>query len=267
MMGVLMPYGLHRQGKSVQQGESAQQGQALLESLIAALGLAVLWVAISWLAHYQDAALSATHASRYAAFAAARYESFRPALDIIRPFFTGNAHRWKDRKGSLVLDSENDLALRWSLRPLSSAAQPGQAGTVASALRHDWALDHGGILQAHVEVSMGKPHEAGSVQRPLSLRLDDFEGRYPFLARSTAILTGSGHADSDHSVQTRVAGSGLAWSASYDASVAAAGAARLRTAGVDQAWGRPAAGFDWLRPWSGYVPDYLLDDPATEGGN
>ena len=46
----------------------SQCGQALVESLVVLPVLAVLWVAIHWLAHYQDMALSATHASRFAAF-------------------------------------------------------------------------------------------------------------------------------------------------------------------------------------------------------
>ena len=243
-----------------------QKGQALLESLIVALGMAVLWVAISWLAQYQDAALSATHASSYAAFVATRHDPEERAVDLVQPFFQGRAHGWKDRKGEEIVDTQN-VYLHSSLGELSAYAQPGQTAPLAAALRRDWRLEEGGILHARVGLSFADRHEAKPAARSFGLRLDEFDRPYPKLERSTAILTGAGHSASDASVQTRVAESALAWSTSYGASLAAGRAAQSRASQVEEGWGRPAADFDWLDPWSGYVPEHLLAEYETNGRN
>lgn len=244
-----------------------QTGQALLETLSVALGLAVLWVAISWLAHYQDAALSATHASGYAAFLATRQGSGDVQAAQVRSFFSGSAHRWVDRRGNAILDMERNLHVSSIRHPLSPFSQPGQAAPHASALRREWSLEQGGILQAEVGLRLGGKGEIASPSQPFGLRLNQFDRPYPYLARSTAILTGSGHAASDQLAQTKVSESQLAWSLPYDASVASGRAVVLRTSGLEEGWGRPAVSFDWLHPWDGYVPQYLLSDYEINGKN
>ena len=239
-----------------------QDGQALVESLVAMLALAVLWVALLWLAHYQDINLSALHASRHAAFVATRIVADEPPADLMADFFTGDAHRWADRRGQAVLDTETPALVSWQrLQPLPDLAQPGGSLAQAVVLRHDWSLADSGILQARVTplFSTGAIHDARA-DGYSRLGLDVFDHAYPPLARSTSILTGAGHASSDTAVQDRVAASGLAWSLAHSASRLAGSQAWGRADGVDAGWNRPAPDFEWLRPWSGRVPGHLVTE-------
>lgn len=246
-----------------------QRGQALVESLAALLGLAVLWVALHWLAHYQDAALSATHASRHAAFLASRGNLDDSVQAVAGPFFTGSAHRWTDRRSQEILDPGTSVKrLGRRMPPLSELAQPGAGLTHAAALRRDWSLEDTGILRAEVSVDFKQSLGSQPDADPSLLQLRVFDLPYPSLARSTSILTGAGHAVSDTDVQSRVAASSLAWSAAHAASRLAGSEVNLRAEGVEAGWGRAAAGFDWLQPWSGRVPGHLVTDHASpEGGH
>ena len=238
-----------------------QQGQALVEALVVALALVVLWVAVAWLAHYQDAALSATHASRFAAFTATRLDEEDEVAAATMPLFTGSPYRWNDRKGQSVIDFESSMRVHpRRLAALSAHAQPGQGSAQASILRRDWEVADPGILQAEIHLSFPKRDTATSPTDSGRLGLNVFDRAYPSLVRSTAILTGAGHGSTDAGVQTRLTQSTLAWSSAYRDSLGAGRTAEAAAVGVDLAWGRPAAEFDWVFPWSGYVPEhYLLD--------
>lgn len=241
-----------------------QAGQALVESLVAMLGLAALWVALHWLANYQDIALSAVHASRHAAFAASRMPPEEIRSDVTGRFFSGSAHRWADRQGHAVLDSQLPVRLSWQrLQPLSAQAQPGAGHAASQILRRDWLLEDAGVLQARI--APGFATDVAGRVRAHGLRLQPLELSYPPLVRSTGILTGAGHAASDAAVQSRVAASGLAWTAAYSASQLAGGDARTGAGGVDAAWGRPQPDLDWLQPWSGRVPPHLITRHAQAG--
>lgn len=241
-----------------------QRGQALVEAVLAMSGLAVLWVVLHWLAHYQDAALSATHASRHAAFVASRNDTEAPARQVVEPFFTGPAHRWTDRRGQRVLAADTAMQLSTErLQPLSVLAQPGRGFATAGALRRDWSLEDQGILQAQVTLDSGAAAELLPEKESL-LKLDMFDLPYPTLARSTRILTGAGHAASDAATQSRLAGSRLAWGAAHSASSLAAREVQLRAAGVEDGWGRPGLELDWLQPWGGLVPAHLITDYEPE---
>lgn len=246
-----------------------QKGQALVESLVALLALAVLWVALNWLAHYQDAALSATHASRHAAFVASRGEQPDGHQAEAAPFFTGSAHHWKNRKGQAVLEFDISVSTsRQRLPPLSAAAQPGAGSATATTLRREWSLADEGILRARVALDfIGlQPLVDGNSDASL-LKLQGFDRAYPPLSRSISILTGAGHAGADDEVQSRVAASSLAWAAAHGVSRAAGTEITMRAEGVEGGWGRSAADFDWLQPWSGQVPGHLLSEYAANGGN
>lgn len=249
-------------------GVLRQQGQALLESLLAMLGLAVLWVALHWLAHYQDAALSATHASRHAAFAASRAELQGSTSTLTAPFFTGSAHRWTDRRGEAVLDSGSNVSLSWVRRQaLSELGQPGAGLTHAATLRREWLLEDSGLLQARLHLDLAREERPGPDAGAGFLNLRAFDQGYPPLLRSTSLLTGAGHAASDSEAQSRVAASSLAWSTAHMRSRAAGSEIRLRAEGAEAGWGRRGPDFDWLQPWSGRVPDHLISEYETEGRN
>jgi len=221
------------------------------------LALAMLWVALHWLAHYQDMALSAVHASRHAAFVATRVEpedlAGLPETQVHR-FFSGPSHRWADRQGRALLDPLAVNVSRRRLQALSWQAQPG--GAVATTLRHDWSLADSGILRAEIVVhpSWVAPATSG----PLSLAHFDF--RYPPLRREISLLTSAGHAESDTAAQFRMAGSGLAWGAAAHVSRLAGGEIAQRAVGVDSAWSRAGPDFDWVGLWSGLVPAHLIND-------
>lgn len=243
----------------------AQQGQALVECLVATLALAALWVSVSWLGQYQDIAMSVTHAGRHAAFLASRLglenaqESAEGRALTLR-YFTGDAHRWKDRRGMTVIDPSLAVHVAWQrLAPLADAGQPGGASPSLVDLRRDWHVQDEGRIQTSVRVQFEKsmpPAETGA--QPLGLDMRD--ARYPTLQRSAYILAGSGHAASDATVQAGVMRSGRAWSSAYGTSRSIGGLAVLQAAPVDMAWNRPMPDFDWLQPWSGRVPDHLLEN-------
>lgn len=221
-----------------------QSGQALAESLFALMGLTALWVAVHWLSHYQDAALSARHASRHAAFAATRFTQPDDTVALTVPFFTGAAHRWKNRHGASILDPHTSVnLLQFRLQPLSAAAQPAAGSVHGPALRRDWQLDDNGMVQTRVLLS-----------------LPVFDEPYPVLARNTVILTAAGHASSDIGVHSRIAASALAWQSAYTTSRIAASEVNARALGVEAGWGRSAATLDWLQPWSGRVPPHLITE-------
>lgn len=249
-------------------GVPRQRGQALVESLVSLLALAVLWVALSWLAHYQDAALAATHASRYAAFVAGRGEQLG-AIQALYATQQAFPHRGGEPlvASSGVPDTSVSMS-RQRLAPMSAAAQPGAGSVTATTLRHEWSLADKGIVRARVSLGFtNTPLGVGASQDASLLKLRDFDLAYPPLSRSTSILTGSGHGVTDGEVQSRVAASSFAWAAAYGASRAAGSEITMRADGVERGWGRSAPDFDWLQPWSGQVPGHLLTDYAANGGN
>ena len=237
-----------------------QSGQALVESLVAMLALAVLWVALHWLAHYQDMALSAIHASRHLAFVAARAVPEEAGHAVAQRFFNGLAHRWTDRRGRVLLEDTAVHVSQSRPRPLSAQAQPGKNLPHSAILRRDWGLEDAGILRARVALDFSRMMAPSRKHGKGLLGLHVFDLPYPPVARSTSILTGAGHAASDAGVQDRVAASRLAWSDAQVASRTAGEEIALRAHGVDAGWDRADARFDWLRPWSGRVPGHILEN-------
>ena len=242
-----------------------QRGQALLESLIAVLALAVLWVAIHWLAHYQDMALSASHASRHAAFLATRADP-EPVVDagaLGQKFFSGSAHRWVDRRGTPLLQPESNVLPSWRRHaPLTALSQPAAASAYAATLRRDWSVHDRGILQATVAVGFPQSGPAtGTPDGPL--KLSTFDEPYASFSRNLSILTGAGHAGSDTATQARLADSPLAWASPAATSRSAGAAVGALAQGVDAGWGRSGPQFDWLQPWRGQVPPHLLVAPVA----
>lgn len=241
----------------------AQGGQALVEGFLAMLVLASIWVAVAWLGHLQDMALSVQDASRYAAFAYTR----NPAVDtdhgIRAQYFQGAARRWNDRSGNPMLDSPlHQVRIIWDrTSTLSQAAQPGGNEVMAESMRNGWGIQDGGIVNAFVYASPGSEVVNG-VGASL-LGLEDFND-YPQLRRHTALLEGARHAANDAQVQQIAAQSALAWSDSAQASVTIGRKVDAAMAAVDAAWHRARPVFDWLGPWAGHVPAGRLAYPVKE---
>jgi hypothetical protein len=238
-----------------------QQGQALVECLVAMIGLLGLWAAIHWLSQYQDLALSATHASRHAAFLAAREMPGGVPVSSVEPYFSGDAHRWVDRRATRLMSDNDSVQLEFENRTrLSAAAQPGGASAIPRTLRREWELEDEGLLRARVALSFREQPVVAHPPERTGFRshLDVFSSSYPGLSRTISVLTGTGHSRSDRAVQARVGASDLAWSSAHSASAMAAGSVSLLAAGVDDAWGRSLPGTDWLHPWAAHVPPHLL---------
>lgn len=238
-----------------------QSGQAVVELLLVTSALAVLWVAIPWLAHLQDMALSATHASRHAAFLASRGELTQPGMSTVEAFFSGGAHRWVDRRGESVLEAGHHVSLELQKSsPLSALGQPGDMHANASILRREWSLEDEGLITARVSLTFGGATRWARDGPREGLGLGVYDAPYPSLSRGTAILRGGGHAVSDSDTQTRVGQSALAWAGAQAGSMGHGRTVQLRTAGVDAGWGRAEPDFDWLSRWSGHVPAPLIVD-------
>ncbi|TAL77075.1 MAG: hypothetical protein EPN76_09470 [Burkholderiaceae bacterium] len=239
-----------------------QSGQALLEGAVALLVLLVFFVGCAWLARFQDMALQASHASRFAAFSLSRDPGYSPLETLRESYFSGATHQWHDRRGGSLLSSgrsEVELVIRRSAR-LAAQAQPGGAYAGVTSLRREWQIEDAGIISASVAVApsisaatkpLGSNNQVGSLLR-------QFDAYYPRLVRHTAILSGAGHAPDDRAVQDRVAQSDTGWSGAAENSYALARQISSGMAGVDKAWRRLTPVLDWLGPLQGHVPEHHL---------
>lgn len=256
-----------------------QRGQAAAEALLVLLLLASLWVGTAWLLRWQDIAMQAQHASRYAAFAASRNAAAQPLEDIRHGYFSGPAHLWRDRRGADLLSAaRSEVSLQFDLgQVLDAAAQPGGAHADARDLRQGWLIEDAGIVTARVEVAAVAPAPPTSGQAQIDAApasglarlgassasgLAQFDAWRPVIRRHAAILAGAGHASSDAWAQRRVAGSGLGWADAADRSYALGRGVQSWAGGLDRPWGRTEPLFDWLGPWAGRVPDRYLRSAA-----
>lgn len=244
-----------------------QSGQALVEAIVAMLGMLSLWVAIAWLARFQDMALQASHASRFSAFSLTR--DGHPDLigGVRRHYFSGPAHLWSDRRGRHLLGGgQPEVGLDIDTgQVLLPSAQPGGAHEHASALRRQWRIQDSGIVSARVTVQprpSGRTAAAGV--KGMDAGLAYFDHWYPSMSRHTAILSGAGHASDDLAVQRRVAESGLGWSDSALRSRQLGQRVQEKVQPLDRGWNRPEPEFDWLQPWAGLVQEHHL---RIEGGD
>ncbi|TAL83196.1 MAG: pilus assembly protein [Candidimonas sp.] len=232
-----------------------QKGQAAVEALVVLLVLLSLWVGIAWLLRFQDIALQAQHASRYAAFSLGRHVGLRPVGDIRRRYFSGAAHQWVDRGGHHLLDPAQVSLQMTRHQKLGVVAQAGGALPDAVVLRRGWQLEDAGIVRAQVLAAPHRPerhllHKAGGLNTGLS----QFDSWYPALSRHTAILVGAGHSSGDQEVQRRVAESGLGWSDNAADSYRLGRQVQSAVQALDRPWNRGTPEFDWLSSWVGFVP-------------
>lgn len=244
-----------------------QAGQALLEGMVAMLVLLGLWVAGAWLYRYQDMALQAAHASRFAAFVLTRDAGYASIEPIRQSYFSGPGHQWKDRRGRDFLGAgrgEVTLEITRGLQ-LPPGAQPGLADSPAALLRQQWQLEDQGVASAAVKVNMRqadmrKTRETTQpmVEDTFGLGLRQFDSYPAPLVRHTAILLDAGHASDDQEVQARVALSSLGWRAAAEVSHGLGKTVSSAMNKVDGAWRRPKPVFDWLGPWQGAIPEHHL---------
>jgi len=227
-----------------------------LEGVVVILALLMVWVASAWLLRFQDMALQASHASRYAAFSLARHQDYRPAGVVRQSFFMGSGHQWRNRRGAEILSASRSEVTLQVVRDaqLSSKAQPGGDHADARRLRSEWQLEDAGIFSARV---IAAPQAvADSLQgASFAAGLRQFDAYYPRLARHTAILSGAGHASGDRDTQIRVGQSALAWGDAAAASSSLGRRIAAAVTGVEGGWRRPAPVFDWLEVWQGMVPE------------
>lgn len=225
----------------------ASRGQALLEGLVGLIALAVLFWAIPVLGRYQDIALQASHASRYAAFLAAiGMTEDQDVLDMASmASFSGSGLRWRTVSGDALMPFAPGVSTQRV--PEAMGMHPGAGHATVSRLRREWRVGDDAMLQATVRA---QPRDVVSLGPALPGPLD--------IARSTSILTGAGHAYSDEAVQQRVDQGAAGWARAAERSTLAGREVAGRMQAVDAAWARPHPDFDWLGAWQALVPDDRL---------
>lgn len=229
----------------------ASRGQALVEGMVGLVALVVLFWAIPVLGRYQDIALQAAHASRYAAFLAAVGAADEEEISGMAStaYFSGSSRRWRTVSGDALVPLAPEVSMQRT--PEATGMQPGAGHAAVAALRREWQVGDDAMLQATV---LAQPRDVVS----LGPAAPDFLG----IARSTSILTGAGHAYSDEAVQQRVAQGAAGWATAATRSTSAGREVTARMQAVDEAWTRPRPDFDWLGPWQALVPaDRLVQQP------
>jgi len=249
---------------AVPRGGFDQSGQALIEAVAALLALLVLFTAMSWIARFQDMALQAGHASRFAAFSLARGSAEEAPDTIRRHYFSGPSHQWADRRGRPLLSGqESEVSMRILPGPaLAAEAQPGGGHPQAGRLRHEWLLEDGAAAARVIVMPRppGVAPRAAEAGGPTRDWLSPFDLWYPALSRHTSILYGAGHAPGDQAAQTITGGSVLAWRDSATRSYHLGRDIQRRAQPIDAGWSRPDPVFDWLQPWAEAIPDHHLRD-------
>lgn len=225
-------------------------GQALLEGLVGLALLAVIFWAIPVVGRYQDIALQTAHASRHAAFLMAQGATRQADVSASagKAGFAEKDRRWRTLSGAALMPAQPTLSTQ---RVGDVAAgHPGAHHATVSALRREWRVGDEGILRASFTA------------QPADVVSSSAMGRFLAIERSTSILTGAGHAESDSAAQDRVAQGRTGWLRAAQLSISAGREIAHRMQGVDQAWGRSPPQFDWLRAWEGLVPsDRLARQP------
>jgi hypothetical protein len=112
-------------------------------------------------------------------------------------------------------------------------------------------LGDANVWRAAVSVDTGSRRAVGDA-------LHDFDRLGLGLGRHTAILSGTGAAGDDTSVQRNLSDSEQAWGRLADVSRREGLSVEQRVQALDGAWGRAPPDWDWLGAWAGEVPfDHL----------
>lgn len=241
-------------------GRCRQRGQALAEALVVCLALLMLWAGSAWLARLQNMALQAQHAAGFAAFAASRSWPAQGDGSRTPHFFQGASHDWRNLAGHRLLQDPAQVRTLFSdEQALLPSAQAGKQPE-SVALARQLHVFHNGMHTAQVQVQAGTapraaPDTGVPDRAPLGSGVRAYLGAAPVIRRHVAIITGAGHAATDHLAAFRLGESELAWASAYSLSGEAANRVNTAVAATDAAWGRAALQTDWLQPWRGDVPD------------
>lgn len=229
-----------------------RKGQSLVESMVAFLGLIVLFLAIPWLGRLVDINLQAENASRYGAFSMSRRLDHLDEQAIKQKFFLSKEHHWKNRRQEDIVTAEQIKLVHNRSAVLSDEAQAGQNTNFAKALRQEWSLQDRGIADIQIQVTP----EYGDQPSSNGLWLDGgfLERLVIPIKRHTAILSDAGHSDTDIHSHQRTASSSLAWKqVSHDSY--ALGRHIQKYASPVEGFERAQPIFDWLVPWAGKLPE------------
>lgn len=236
----------------------AQAGQAVIEGLVVAGVLGSLAAAVLWLGGLQDVGLQLQHASRRVAFGHAHQglglDQFSAGVDG----YLGSAgHEWRTRRGDDLIRSrdpnrsgrsgESPVRVALERLALEPARQLGDGVAGASRWRTQLRLGDANVWRARVSADTGSSRAVGDA-------LHDFDRLGLRLDRHTAILSGTGAASDDTSVQRNLSDSEQAWGRLADASRREGLAVEQRVRALDGAWGRTLPDWDWLGAWAGEVP-------------
>lgn len=230
-------------------------GQALVESLVVFLGVALLFLAIAWLGRLLDINLQTENASRYAAFELTRRFDGIDEKSIHQKFFLGKEHQWADRRQQKIISAQQvSIDISKPVR-LSNEAQAGQDLSLAKTLRQEWGIEDKGI--AHIQIKVIPHYQPKSSQNNLGFDAGFWERLRIPLRHHTAILVDAGHSASDVQSHSRAASSSLAWQEAAHASYAL-GKHIQQVAAPMEGFGREKVVFDWMRPWAGKIPSQHL---------
>ncbi|TAN30724.1 MAG: hypothetical protein EPN31_02280 [Castellaniella sp.] len=245
--------------RPVRSGElSAQAGQAMVEGLVVAGVLGSLVAAVLWLGGLQDVGLQLQHASRRVAFGHAhqglRSDRFSMGVD---GYLASAGHEWRMRRGDELvrsrdpgqagLDGESPVRVGLERLALEPTRQPGDGVAGASRWRAQLRLGDANVWRASVSADTGSGRTVGGA-------LHDFDRLGLGLRRHTAILSGTGAASDDPTVQRNLSDSEQAWGRLADVSRREGLAVEQRVQALDGAWGRALPNWDWLGAWAGEVP-------------
>lgn len=216
-------------------GTNMQRGQAIVEALVVVIALASVLIAIRWLGDLQDIGLQLADASRDQAFKYAYQDN-------------------PDYKNYGL------TAKPWLMRDGSALVQNIYAGKQDRGFGSSLALYQNKILPVFAELNFGDDYitvhslTASTGINPDPDGLSDFDRRYLQLNQHTAILAGTGAAIADSYVQDNLASSKYLWRTNADLSITAGQAATARLEKIDSAWGRSLPRWDWISPWTSWVP-------------
>lgn len=235
---------------------SYRHAQAIAESLVLFLVLLSLFIAIPWLGRLLDIRQQQDNASRYAAFQVTRQLDGIDEQAIKQKFFFDKTHRWQDRQGKKILQEENVQLQIDRTQQLSHLAQAAQQVGDAQTLREQWNLQDKGIVSAMVKV-LPTYSAKGNAMVGLNADMGFLERLVIPMQRQTAILSDAGHSESDLATHQRTGQSALAWRDSAEDAYAL-GKHIQRYASPVEGFQRAAPVFDWLMPWTGYLPKHHL---------
>lgn len=224
--------------REVDQNPLQQSGQAVIEAVIAALALAALWWAITWLARVQDFSLHVHHGVRYAAFSLSREGQVNN--ERVDAVWQALPQQWvtPNQESLLEIYEQRD----WQLQQLAPVAPEDQVG----------GSNRAALLMSQ---ELGAADEgAWRVEHRLAPTLRNVMAPFPTIYRRLAIAIGAAHAESDRNTWERIEQSATTWQQPFLTSRRLVEQVERGASGIDTAWKRPTPNTRWLHIWETEVP-------------